>query len=92
MTVAIAGIVPLAALVAVQVSAADPVRRKVRQARVVDPSAAADPVDPVPPAVLAVMAAARSVAMAVRDVVPKVFVRRRPHRCPSSSSRSLRRI
>ena len=48
--VATAGIVRPAAPVAAQDSAAAPVRRA-RKARVVDPSAAVDPVDPVPLAV-----------------------------------------
>lgn len=86
----IAGIVRPAAQVAVRGSAADQARRRVRPARVVDPNAAVDPVDPADPAplaVLAVMAAGHSVAMVVRDVVPKASVRRRPRRSPSFSSR-----
>ena len=90
MTVAIAGIVRPAAPAVVQASAADLARRRVRPARGVDPNVAVDPVDladPAPLAVRAVMVAARSVAMAVRDVVPKASVRRRPRRSPSFSSR-----
>ena len=81
MTVAIAGIVRPAAPAVVRASAADPARRRVRPARVVDPA------DPVPLAVRAVMVAVRSVAMVVQDVVLKASVRRRPRRSPSFSSR-----